>query len=79
MKKVRVSNSRYDELIKKEVKLELIEEKLMNREQVRIEDILIIIGSEKAMSRVRELRADEQRQIEEYQRRMAEQQQPDER
>ena len=78
MKKVRVSNSRYDELIKKEVKLELIEEKLMNREQVRIEDILIIIGSEKAMSRVRELRADEQRQIEEYQRRMAEQQQPDE-
>ena len=74
MKKVRVSNSRYDELIKKEVKLELIEEKLMNREQVRIEDILIIIGSEKAMSRVRELRAEEQRQIEEYQRRMAEQQ-----
>ena len=78
MKKVRVSNSRYDELIKKEVKLELIEEKLMNREQVRIEDILIIIGSEKAMSRVRELRAEEQRQIEEYQRRMAEQRQPDE-
>lgn len=78
MKKVRVSNSRYDELIKKEVKLELIEEKLIGREQIRMEDILIIIGSERAMSRVRELRADEQRQIEEYQRRMAEQQQPDE-
>ena len=75
MKKVRVSNSRYDELIKKEVKLELIEEKLIGREQIRMEDILIIIGSERAMSRVRELRADEQRQIEEYQRRMAEQQQ----
>ena len=79
MKKVRVSNSRYDELIKKEVKLELIEEKLIGREQIRMEDILIIIGSERAMSRVRELRAEEQRQIEEYQRRMAEQQQPDER
>lgn len=78
MAKVRVSNSRYDELIKKEVKLELIEEKLIGREQIRMEDILIIIGSERAMSRVRELRADEQRQIEEYQRRMAEQQQPDE-
>lgn len=78
MKKVRVSNSRYDELIKKEVKLELIEEKLIGREQIRMEDILIIIGSERAMSRVRELRAEEQRQIEEYQRRMAEQQQPDE-
>ena len=75
MKKVRVSNSRYDELIKKEVKLELIEEKLIGREQIRMEDILIIIGSERAMSRVRELRAEEQRQIEEYQRRMAEQQQ----
>lgn len=74
MAKVRVSNSRYDELIKKEVKLELIEEKLMGREQIRMEDILIIIGSEKSMSRVRELRAEEQRQIEEYQRRMAEQQ-----
>lgn len=78
MAKVRVSNSRYDELIKKEVKLQLIEEKLMGREQIRMEDILIIIGSEKSMSRVRELRAEEQRQIEEYQRRMAEQQQPDE-
>ena len=78
MKKVRVSNSRYDELIKKEVKLELIEEKLIGREQIRMEDILIIIGSERAMSRVRELRAEKQRQIEEYQRRMAEQQQPDE-
>ena len=78
MKKVRVSNSRYDELIKKEVKLELIEEKLIGREQIRMEDILIIIGSERAMSRVRELRAEEQRQIEEYQRRMAEQQQPGE-
>ena len=78
MAKVRVSNSRYDELIKKEVKLQLIEEKLMEREQIRMEDILIIIGSEKAMSRVHELRAEEQRQIEEYQRRMAEQQQPDE-
>ena len=78
MKKVRVSNSRYDELIKKEVKLELIEEKMIGREQIRMEDILIIIGSERAMSRVRELRAEEQRQIEEYQRRMAEQQQPDE-
>ena len=74
MAKVRVSNSRYDELIKKEVKLDLIEEKLMGREQIRMEDILIIIGSEKSMSRVRELRAEEQRQIEEYQRRMAEQQ-----
>ena len=78
MKKVRVSNSRYDELIKKEVKLELIEEKMIGKEQIRMEDILIIIGSERAMSRVRELRAEEQRQIEEYQRRMAEQQQPDE-
>lgn len=78
MKKVRVSNGRYDELIKKEVKLELIEEKLIGREQIRMEDILIIIGSERAMSRVRELRAEEQRQIEEYQRRMAEQQQHDE-
>ena len=78
MKKVRVSNSRYDELIKKEVKLELIEEKLIGREQIRMEDILIIIGSERAMSWLRELRADEQRQIEEYQRRMAEQQQSDE-
>lgn len=78
MKKVRVSNSRYDELIKKEVKLELIEEKLIGREQIRMEDILIIIGSERSMSRVRELRAEEQRQIEEYQRRMAEQPQPDE-
>ena len=78
MAKVRVSNSRYDELIKKEVKLELIEEKLIGREQIRMEDILIIIGSERAMSRVRELRAEEQRQIEEYQRRMAEQQQPEE-
>ena len=76
MKKVRVSNSRYDDLIKKEVKLELIEEKLIGREQIRMEDILIIIGSERAMSRVRELRAEEQRQIEEYQRRMEEQQQP---
>lgn len=78
MAKVRVSNSRYDELIKKEVRLELIEEKLIGREQIRMEDILIIIGSERAMSRVRELRSEEQRQIEEYQRRMAEQQQPDE-
>ena len=78
MKNVRVSNSRYDELIKKEVKLELIEEKMIGREQIRMEDILIIIGSERAMSRVRELRAEEQRQIEEYQRRMAEQQQQDE-
>lgn len=78
MAKVRVSNSRYDELIKKEVRLELIEEKMIGREQIRMEDILIIIGSERAMSRVRELRAEEQRQIEEYQRRMAEQQQPDE-
>ena len=78
MAKVRVSNSRYDELIKKEVKLELIEEKLIGREQIRMEDILIIIGSERSMSRVRELRAEEQRQIEEYQRRMAEQQQPEE-
>lgn len=78
MAKVSISNSRYDELIKKEVKLELIEEKLIGREQIRMEDILIIIGSERAMSRVRELRAEEQRQIEEYQRRMAEQQQPDE-
>ena len=78
MAKVRVSNSRYDELIKKEVKLELIEEKMIGREQIRMEDILIIIGSERSMSRVRELRAEEQRQIEEYQRRMAEQQQPDE-
>ena len=78
MAKVSISNSRYDELIKKEVKLDLIEEKLMGREQIRMEDILIIIGSEKSMSRVRELRAEEQRQIEEYQRRMAEQQQPDE-
>ena len=74
MAKVSISNSRYDELIKKEVKLQLIEEKLMEREQIRMEDILIIIGSEMAMSRVRELRAEEQRQIEEYQRRMAEQQ-----
>ena len=74
MAKVSISNSRYDELIKKEVKLDLIEEKLMGREQIRMEDILIIIGSEKSMSRVRELRAEEQRQIEEYQRRMAEQQ-----
>ena len=73
MKKVRVSNSRYDELIKKEVKLELIEEKMIGREQIRMEDILIIIGSERAMSRVSELRAEEQRQIEEYQRRMADQ------
>lgn len=72
MKKVRVSNSRYDELIKKEVKLELIEEKMIGREQIRMEDILIIIGSERAMSMVRELRAEEQRQIEEYQRRMSE-------
>lgn len=78
MAKVRVSNSRYDELIKKEVKLDLIEEKMIGREQIRMEDILIIIGSERAMSRVRELRAEEQRQIEEYQRRMAEQQQPEE-
>lgn len=78
MAKVSISNSRYDELIKKEVKLDLIEEKLMGREQIRMEDILIIIGSERAMSRVRELRAEEQRQIEEYQRRIAEQQQPDE-
>lgn len=74
MAKVSISNSRYDELIKKEVKLDLIEEKLMGREQIRMEDILIIIGSEKSMSRVRELRAEEQRQIEEYQRRIAEQQ-----
>ena len=78
MAKVRVSNSRYDELIKKEVKLDLIEEKMIGREQIRMEDILIIIGSERAMSMVRELRAEEQRQIEEYQRRMAEQQQHDE-
>ena len=78
MAKVRVSNSRYDELVKKEVKLELIEEKMIGREQIRMEDILIIIGSERAMSRVRELRAEEQRQIEEYQRRIAEQQQHDE-
>lgn len=78
MAKVSVSNSRYDELIKKEVKLDLIEEKLMGREQIRMEDILIIIGSEKSMSRVRELRAEEQRQIEEYQRRMAEKQQKEE-
>ena len=74
MAKVSIPNSRYDELVKKEVKLDLIEEKLMGREQIRMEDILIIIGSEKSMSRVRELRAEEQRQIEEYQRRMAEQQ-----
>lgn len=78
MSKVSISNSRYDELIKKEVKLQLIEDKMMDREQLRMEDILIIIGSEKAMSRVRELRAEEQRQIEEYQRRMAEQQQKEE-
>ena len=74
MAKVSIPNSRYDELVKKEVKLDLIEEKLMGREQIRMEDILIIIGSEKSMSRVRELRAEEQRQIEEYQRRIAEQQ-----
>ena len=74
MAKVSIPNSRYDELVKKEVKLDLIEEKLMGREQIRMEDILIIIGSEKSMSRVRELRAEEQRQIEEYQRIMAEQQ-----
>lgn len=74
MAKVSVSNSRYDELIKKEVKLQLIEDKMMDRDQLRMEDILIIIGSEKAMSRVRELRAEEQRQIEECQRIMADQQ-----
>ena len=72
MTEINIEKERYDALIREELRLQLIEEKLLECDSVKIEDILMIIGSEKAMSKVRELKEDAKRQLEDYMRRREE-------
>lgn len=63
---VTIPISRFAELLDKETRLDILTEKLIREDYINVEEALRIIGSEVAVKRADEIKAEDDRKKEEY-------------
>ena len=63
---VKIPVSRFEELLNKETRLNILTEKLIRNEYIDTEEALRIIGSEVAIKKADELKSEDDRKREEY-------------
>lgn len=63
---ITIPQKRFEELIKKEERINIAVERIRNDEFCKTEDILRTLGTEQALKRAKEIKDEEVRQHEEY-------------
>lgn len=63
---ITIPQKRFEELIKKEERINIAVERICNDEFCKTEDILRILGTQQALKRAKEIKDEEVRQHEEY-------------
>lgn len=57
---------RYEELLNAKIRLDILEDMLVKKDSVQYDDLLLVIGTERAINRIEELRKQRERTLEEY-------------
>lgn len=68
--KIEIPLERYEELVDTKTRFDLIETLFLSRDSLLIEDVLLIIGTKRALSRIEELKETREREIREQRRKM---------
>lgn len=68
--KIEIPLERYEELIDTKTRFDLIEKLFLSKDCLLIEDVLLIIGTKRALSRIEELKEAREREIREQRRKM---------
>lgn len=63
---VTIPQNRYDQLLDIETRVDVAVERMMNDKYCNLEDVLRILGTELALQRADEIRAEERKRHEEY-------------
>lgn len=68
--KIEIPLERYEELVDTKTRFDLIETLFLSKDSLLIEDVLLIIGTKRALSRIEELKEVREREIREQRRKM---------
>lgn len=68
--KIEIPLERYEELVDTKTRFDLIETLFLSKDSLLIEDVLMIIGTKRALSRIEELKEAREREIREQRRKM---------
>lgn len=68
--KIEIPLERYEELVDTKTRFDLIETLFLSKDSLLIEDVLLIIGTKRALSRIEELKEARERAIREQRRKM---------
>lgn len=68
--KIEIPLERYEELVDTKTRFDLIETLFLSKDSLLIEDVLLIIGTKRALSRIEELKEAREREIREQRRKM---------
>lgn len=68
--KIEIPLERYEELVDTKTRFDLIETLFLSKDSLLIEDVLLIIGTKRALNRIEELKEIREREIREQRRKM---------
>lgn len=68
--KIEIPLERYEELVDTNTRFNLIESLFLSKDSLLIEDVLLIIGTKRALRRIEELKEAREREIREQRRKM---------